>query len=275
MGQGVVLIADNLAEVRNSRKALLEREGYTVLLAANPQEAREILTNQHVDLAILDIRLEDDRNEKDISGLTLAQSTAHSVPKILLTQYPSVDTVLDALRPLAPGGPAAIDYVAKEKGPAALLQAVQRVLMQKVFVVHGHDEDARNAVVVLLKELGLWNIVLRDQPDAGRTIIQKLEDYANVGYAVVLLTPDDFGGCQKNPQQVQPRARQNVIFELGYFRGRLGSRHVCALYKEGVEIPSDYAGVLFLTMDSGGAWKYKLAQEMYDAGLHVNLSKVR
>jgi predicted nucleotide-binding protein len=275
MEQGIVLIADNLAEVRNSRKALLEREGYTVFLAANPQEARDILTNQHVDLAILDIRLENDRNEKDISGLTLAQSTAPSVPKILLTHYPSADTVRDALSPLASGGPAAIDYVAKEKGPAELLQAVQRVLMQKVFVVHGHDEGARNAVVVLLNALGLRHIVLHDQPNAGRIIIQKFEDYTNVGYAVVLLTPDDFGGCQQTPQKVQPRARQNVTLEWGYFLGKLGSRRVCALHKEGVEIPSDYVGVLLLPMDSGGEWKYKLAQEMYNAGLHVNLSKVR
>lgn len=275
MKQGVILVADNLAEVRNSQKALLEREGYTVLLAANPQEAREILTSQHVDLAILDIRLEDDRDEKDISGLTLAQRTAPSVPKILLTRYASVDTVRIALSPLADGGPAAIDYIAKDQGPEALLQAVQRVLMQKVFVVHGHDEGARDAVVVLLKDLGLWNIVLRDQPHAGRTIIEKFEDYANVGYAVVLLTPDDFGGCQDTPHQIKSRVRQNVIFELGYFLGTLGRHRVGALYKEGVEIPSDYAGVLFLAMDSGGVWKYKLAQEMQAAGLQVNLSKVR
>lgn len=276
MRQGVILLADNLAEARNSRQALLERAGYTVRLAANPQEARDILTHTHVDLAVLDLRLEDDHDEKDVSGLTLAQHTAPSVPKILLTQFPSIDSVRTALSPTATGGPAALAYVAKEEGPEALLRAVQRVLQQKVFVVHGHDEAARNAAVLLIKELGLWDVVLQDQPTAGRTVIQKFENYAaNVGYAVILLTPDDFGGSQKTPNQVQSRARQNVILELGYFLGKLGSHRVCALVKEGVEIPSDYAGVLFITMDHGGAWKYRLAQEMQHAGLQVNLSKVK
>ncbi len=132
MGQGVILLADNLAEARNSRQALLERAGYTVLMAANPQEARDILTHTHVDLAILDLRLEDDHDEKDVSGLTLAQHTAPSVPKILLTQFPSIDSVRIALSPTATGGPAALAYVAKEEGPEALLQAVEQAFAQHV-----------------------------------------------------------------------------------------------------------------------------------------------
>ena len=276
MTKGIILLADNLAEARHSRQALLERAEYTVLLAANPQEARDILTHTHVDLAILDLRLENDHDEQDVSGLTLAQSTAASVPKILLTQFPSLDSVRTALGRSATGGPAALAYVAKEEGPEALLSAVHRVLQQKVFVVHGHDDAARNAAVLLIKDLGLWDVVLQNQPTAGRTVIQKFEDYAaHVGYAVVLLTPDDFGGSQQTPTQVQPRARQNVILELGYFLGKLGSHRVCALVKEGVEIPSDYTGVLFITMDHGGMWKHRLAQEMQHAGLQVNLSKVK
>ena len=117
-------------------------------------------------------------------------------------------------------------------------------------------------------------IVLQDQPDAGHTIFEKFEHHAKVEFAIALVTPDDLGGSQKTPQDAKPRARQNVLFELGYFLGKLGRRRVCMLYKEGVELPSDYLGVLYITMDYRGEWKRKLAREMQNAGLQVDLNKV-
>jgi predicted nucleotide-binding protein len=116
--------------------------------------------------------------------------------------------------------------------------------------------------------------VLRDQPDAGRTILEKFEHYAKVGFAIALLTPDDLGGSQQTPQDAKLRARQNVLFELGYFIGKLGRRRVCVLHKEGVEIPSDYLGVLYITVDHSSEWKHKLAREMQNAGLPIDLNKV-
>ena len=99
-----------------------------------------------------------------------------------------------------------------------------------------------------IEKLGLELIVLHEQPNKGRTIIEKFQDYSNVSYAVVLLTPDDRGGVASSKlEEQQPRARQNVIFELGYFIGKLSRKRVCALYIDGVEIPSDYSGVLFIT----------------------------
>jgi hypothetical protein len=110
----------------------------------------------------------------------------------------------------------------------------------KIFIVHGHDELAKESVARFIEKIGLEAIVLHEQPNAGRTIIEKFEDYSNVGFAVVLLTPDDIGSPKDKRNESQPRSRQNVILELGYFMGRLGRGRVCALYKEGVEIPSDY-----------------------------------
>jgi predicted nucleotide-binding protein len=122
---------------------------------------------------------------------------------------------------------------------------------RKVFVVHGHDDAALQAVARFLEKLKLEATVLREQPDQGRTIIEKFEDYASeVGFAVVLLTPDDLTGAAATPLQTS-RARQNVIFELGYFVGKLGRGRACLLRKGEVEIPSDLYGVIYSEMDSG------------------------
>jgi len=145
----------------------------------------------------------------------------------------------------------------------------------KVFVVHGRDETARETVARFLEKLGLTAVVLHEQPNSGRTIIEKFEDYSEVTFAVVLLTPDDVGGLGGAPPEgLLPRARQNVILELGYFLGKLGRPRVCALYEDGVDIPSDYAGVLFIPMDSAGAWKLQLAKEMKVVGLPVDMNDV-
>ena len=88
----------------------------------------------------------------------------------------------------------------------------------------------------------------------------------------MLLTPDDQGAATVSPENIRPRARQNVILELGYFIGRLGRFRVCALHKGGVELPSDYQGVIYVDMDAAGGWKSKLAQELVQAKLPIDLS---
>jgi predicted nucleotide-binding protein len=143
-----------------------------------------------------------------------------------------------------------------------------------IFVVHGRDEAAKESVARFVEKIGLKAIILHEQPNAGRTIIEKFEDYSDVGFAIVLLTPDDIGAPRDKKGQTQPRARQNVILELGYFMGKLGRGRVCALYKEGIEIPSDYQGVLYIPMDSAGAWRMALAKEIKNAGIDVDLNKL-
>jgi predicted nucleotide-binding protein len=143
-----------------------------------------------------------------------------------------------------------------------------------IFIVHGHDESDKQAVARFVEKLGLKAVILHEQPNAGRTIIEKFEDYANVGFAVVLMTPDDVCAPKGQENNLKHRARQNVIFELGFFVGKLGRTRVCALHKEEVEIPSDYTGVLYVPMDENGGWQLKLAKEIEAAGIPVDLNKV-
>jgi len=103
---------------------------------------------------------------------------------------------------------------------------------KKVFIVHGHDEEAKETVARFIHLLDLFPIILNEQPNEGQTIVEKFEKSSNeVGYAVVLLTPDDIGTSKDKPEELKPRARQNVIFELGYFAAKLGRKKVCALQR--------------------------------------------
>jgi len=143
---------------------------------------------------------------------------------------------------------------------------------RKVFIVHGHDDGARETVARFLERIGLEAIILHEQANQGRTVIEKVIANSDVGFAVVLLTPDD-EGCEKGGTP-EPRARQNVLLELGYFIGRLGREKVCALKRGVLEIPSDFAGVVWETMDSGGGWKQALARELEAAGHSIDWNKV-
>jgi predicted nucleotide-binding protein len=124
-----------------------------------------------------------------------------------------------------------------------------------VFLIHGHDDGAKEAVARFLGKLDLNPIILHEQPNRGRTVIEKFEAHSNVGFAVALLTPDDIGAPKSSPDKPNPRARQNVILELGYFIGKLSRARVCGLYVESVELPSDIHGVLYVPLDSAGAWR--------------------
>lgn len=145
----------------------------------------------------------------------------------------------------------------------------------RVFVVHGHDNEAKESVARFVERLELTPIILHEQPSGGRTIIEKFEKFSgSVAFAVVLLKPDDVGAASTNSNNLQRRARQNVVLELGYFMGRLGRDHVCALHKGGIELPSDYQGVIYIELDASGAWKAKLAQELVQAKLPINLAGI-
>lgn len=143
----------------------------------------------------------------------------------------------------------------------------------KVFVVHGHDEAARETTARFLERLGLEPIILHEQASSGRTIIEKMEHYSNVGYAVVLLTPDDEGRKKAEGELYRDRARQNVILELGYFTGKLGRNRVCALHRGSIEIPTDYLGVVYVPLDEGGGWQLRLAKELKAAGFEIDMNK--
>ncbi len=144
----------------------------------------------------------------------------------------------------------------------------------QVFVVHGRDGLAKQAVARFLERIGLEPVILHEQASGGMTLIEKLEYHGNVPYAVILLTPDD-EGRQQGAHQLRPRARQNVVLELGYFSGRLGRHRVCALYAEPVELPSDWDGVVWIPFDPNEeTWKLLLARELRSAGYAVDMNNV-
>ncbi len=141
----------------------------------------------------------------------------------------------------------------------------------QIFIVHGHDDGLKEKVArFLLRLTGSEPVILHEQVSAGATIIEKLERFtATARYAVVLATADDRGRAQAAADE-QPRARQNVIFELGYFFAALGRSNVALLYEPGVERPSDTDGVVHIAIDNGGAWKVALTRELEGAGIEVD-----
>ncbi|WP_113221674.1 TIR domain-containing protein (plasmid) [Agrobacterium sp. rho-13.3] len=147
-----------------------------------------------------------------------------------------------------------------------------RPLTNKIFIVHGHDGEARETVARFLTKIGFDPIILHEQANRGKTVIEKVEANSDVSFAIVLLTPDD-EGCAKGGVP-EPRVRQNVMLELGYFIALLGRANVCALKRGTVEIPSDFAGILWEPMDDNGGWKTKLARELNAAGHSIDWNKV-
>lgn len=150
MSKAVILFADNDPDFLNTRTDFLQQEGYRVIQATTLDEARELLRQGKIDLAILDIRLRDDDDEKDTSGLTLAKEEAHIIPKIILTGFPSVEAVREALGPQLNGLPAAVEFVSKKEGPPALIQAVHRGLgpdarwlQQVIKAIEGTDAELK------------------------------------------------------------------------------------------------------------------------------------
>lgn len=145
----------------------------------------------------------------------------------------------------------------------------------KVFVVHGHNDTMKLAVARIIEKLGLEPIILHEQPNKGRTIIEKLERLSqDVSFAVVLLSADD------KMDDGKYRARQNVVLELGYFISKLGRENVVALYDissgtELLDIPSDISGVLYEPYDKpDGSWRYEVVQELQAAGFSVDANSL-
>lgn len=143
----------------------------------------------------------------------------------------------------------------------------------RVFIIHGHDAGTKETVARFIAQLGLEPVILHEQANQGRTIIEKFEDHSDVGYAIALITPDDTGSSIKEPENVRQRARQNVIFEFGYFLGKLGRKNVVGLVRGDIEAPSDYSGVLYIPIDDSGAWRFLLIKELKSVGYEVDANK--
>ena len=154
-------------------------------------------------------------------------------------------------------------------------EVLRSTIGDKVFIVHGHNETIKYKIASFVKGLQLPATILDEQANKGQTIIDKFEEHAeDAGFAIVLLTYDDVGAPKHKKEELKPRARQNVILELGYFLRGLGRERVCVLYEKGVELPSDIHGVIYVPIDDADGWKLRLAKEMQVAGLPIDMNKL-
>jgi len=143
-----------------------------------------------------------------------------------------------------------------------------------IFIVHGHDDVAKEKTARFIEKLGFKPIILHEQASYGKTIIEKIEEYSNVGFGIILYTPCDVGAKNGNKTDLKSRARQNVVFEHGFLIGKIGRKNVCALVKGDVETPNDISGVVYVKMDDANAWHIDLAKEMRNSGYNIDMNKI-
>lgn len=152
----------------------------------------------------------------------------------------------------------------------------QRALMtrtkeyKKVFIVHGHDNALKQEVARMVEKQGLETIILSEQANRGKTIIEKFEEHSDVGAAICLFTGDDYGKA-KDATSENLRARQNVVFEAGYFMGKLGRGNVILIASPDIEIPSDLQGVVYTNKDM---WQTDVLRELKAIGYNVDFNKL-
>lgn len=167
------------------------------------------------------------------------------------------------------------DVILQPQTPQAVQNNVPRN-KRKVFIVHGRDNEAKFEVSRFIENLGLEPIILHEQASRGRTIIEKIEHYANdADFAIILYTPCDNGrGIHESNVAPKKRARQNVIFEHGYLMSKLGRENVCALVKDDIETPNDISGVVYIDLDPYEGWKRAVAKELQSCGYTINYKNI-
>lgn len=264
-----ILLVDDYDLYRDPVEKRLRLEKYDVVTAGTADEARSILEGpQPVDLAILDLRLNDE-DPQDVSGLELALGPARDIPHIVVTMHDET-AMREIFQVLANRGysrtPDMVMKYGANEGLNRLLSLVREKLVPPVFIAHGHS-DVRLTVRERVKRVGLHPVTLAEEPIGGQTVIEQLEKEAGrAHYAVVVITGDDRGGPRDAPvKRLKPRGRENVIFELGFFVAALGRRRVLALVEPGVEILSNFLGVRYIELDSRGEWKDRLEEELQRA----------
>ena len=167
------------------------------------------------------------------------------------------------------------DLIKSEKSNTAPILTTRKTLSKsEVFIVHGHDDLAKTQTARFIEKLGLKPIILHEQINSGKTIIEKIEEFSNVGFGIILYTPCDKGCKNGEESNLSSRARQNVVFEHGYLIGKIGRQNVCALVKGNIETPTDISGVVYVSMDSDESWHLKIAKELKIAGYNIDLNNL-
>lgn len=163
-------------------------------------------------------------------------------------------------------------YLPESKAEKVINSQANQKLLKKAFIVHGHDNAKKIETARFLERIGFEAIILHEQANGGKTIIEKLEKYTEVGFGIVLYTPDDVGEAITNQTNLKPRARQNVVFEHGLLIGKLGRDKVFPLVTDhSIELPGDISGVVYMS-DNG--WEFQLAKEVKALGYEVDLNKL-
>jgi predicted nucleotide-binding protein len=167
-------------------------------------------------------------------------------------------------------------YINKQKVDTKMDKA-GKVLVNSVFIVHGHNEEMKQSVARVIEKQGIETIILHEKSNRGKTIIEKIEANSDVNAAIVLFSADDYGFKKSEDcSKAKLRPRQNVIFEMGLFIGKLGRENVICLYEKDInmDILSDYQGVLFIPYISNGKWKLDLGKELREIGFNFDLNEI-
>jgi predicted nucleotide-binding protein len=225
-------------------------------------------------LEIIDhIDREQDSNESPISLAAALEELQNRSNKPIHQEIPA-DTLVNILKDLT-GRLKALEYLI---GQSFKGQENAREYSRRIFIVHGHDGELKNELARLLERLDFEPIILHEQPDRGQTVFDKLSgEMGDVGFAFVILTPDDIGSVASKPDDIKPRARQNVVFEHGLFCGYLQPERVCAIRRGDVEFPSDLLGVLYKTVPLGGSIRsiaLEIVHELRAAGYILDANKL-
>jgi predicted nucleotide-binding protein len=150
---------------------------------------------------------------------------------------------------------------------------MEKTGVRKVLIIHGQDEEKAMEVADFLAKLDLDPILPYAQSSNEMNLTSEFETNPEIVFAVTLLTADDFGYPRGKPEELKPRPKQNVIFDLGYLVGRMKQNLVCALYEEGLDLPSKYQGRVFIPYDADGLWRLLIARSMKLANVNVDLNK--
>lgn len=161
----------------------------------------------------------------------------------------------------------------EEESQDSVREQSKTVARESVFIVHGHDGEAKERTARFLEKLGFKPIILQEKASRGLTVIEKIEKYSNVGFAIVLYTPDDMGNtaAEAKDGRLLSRARQNVVFEHGYLIGKIGRQNVVPLVEGSLELPSDISGIVYI---NDRDWQFDIAKEMKDAGYAIDFNKL-
>ncbi|MCZ2808751.1 MAG: nucleotide-binding protein [Candidatus Bathyarchaeota archaeon] len=160
----------------------------------------------------------------------------------------------------------------KEKPNVVLGQSENQ--KNKVFIVHGHDGNAKERTARFVEKLGFEAIILHEKASRSMTIIEKIEIYSSdVGFGIVLYTPDDMGNVKNEAEkgELKYRARQNVVFEHGFLIGKLGRENVTPLVEGAIELPNDISGIVYINDND---WQIDIAKEMKAAGYEIDFNKL-